>query len=205
MHSRNTQSRWPGWRWPPRHVPRSPSTKTRVSKGDPSTPAGRSPISNASASTTAPHRSSSPAIAGRSARTSHSMAAASCCAKASTLRSRRPADRHSQCATLHKRAQPGASGLLGRHLYLPRLRAPRADDRPGRTDRDRQPRRRAQRLTPSRRPGGQRRSVVSACAGASSGSLAMRSYSAITCAPSNSKVAASSRLSSTAIAVVNDP
>ncbi len=52
---------------------------------------------------------------------------------------------------------------------------------------------------------GQRGAVVSACTGASSGSRPMRSYSAITCAPSRSKVAANSRLSSTAMAVVSEP
>jgi len=51
----------------------------------------------------------------------------------------------------------------------------------------------------------QRRPVVSDCTGASSDPLPMRSYSAITWAPSSNRVAASSRLSSTAMAVVSEP
>lgn len=48
-------------------------------------------------------------------------------------------------------------------------------------------------------------SVVKGFGGAFSGSLARRSYSEITWAPSNSRVAASSRLNRTAMAVVSDP
>jgi uncharacterized protein YcfJ len=89
MHSLDPQSRWRVSRWPPAHVPRSPSTNVRDSKGDPSTTAGRSPTSSALASMNVPHQSSRAATAGRCARTPHSRAAAWCCARASTHRSRR--------------------------------------------------------------------------------------------------------------------
>ena len=48
-------------------------------------------------------------------------------------------------------------------------------------------------------------SVRNALGGASGAAFSMRSYSAITCAPSSSNVAAISRLSNTTMAVVSEP
>jgi hypothetical protein len=53
--------------------------------------------------------------------------------------------------------------------------------------------------------GGPAQPVRKPCAGAPGRSLPTRSYSEITCAPSNSRVAAISRLSRTTIAVVSEP